>query len=66
MTENNNAQYVHDELLQIVAAAMYAGLAEYVGFAVSDGALTAEVYDADGDIAGTWAVSIAVTEAVPE
>lgn len=59
---NVNAEYVRTELLELVAAAMEAGLAEYVGFDVTDGELTAESYDAVGDVVGSWRVEIVVTQ----
>lgn len=58
-----DAQYVKNELLEMLSGAMDAGLAEYVGFDITDGYLTAETYDPGGEIAGKWSIEVTVTPA---
>lgn len=58
MSRDHDAEYVKNELLEMVTAAMDAGFAEYVGFDVTDGELAAETYDPDGDVKTRWVIEI--------
>ena len=55
-----NAEYVKNELMEVLSAAMDAGLVMYVGFQVLDGELFAETYADDGDVEARWRIDIAV------
>ena len=61
MTTTHNAEYVKTELLEMLAAAMDAGFAEYVGFNTRGGDLTAKTYDGEGKIVSRWKIDITAT-----
>ncbi|GGO59018.1 hypothetical protein GCM10010910_00960 [Microbacterium nanhaiense] len=61
--DETDALYVKNELLETLSAAMDAGLFDYVGFAVVDGALTAETYSDDGEVISKWTVEVIVRPA---
>lgn len=65
MSDKRDAEYVKNEVLELLSAAVENGLSEYVGFLVEDGELRAETYDDAGNVEQSWQVDVSVRRADP-